>query len=226
MKLFNKTYKTYSKQSIFAECYSFKKILRFKRSKWKSTKRSLKQWKNWKLKIFDLKKVSVKSRPFPKVRKTYSTGLMLRRSLGHYTGDSINLKFLKKYCYEKNPSMLGLLIKPLYKVDILLWKLQWYKSIQEVRQDIRNRLICVNNSRLIQPCFLERGDMITFLNDRPYIRNLFRVKPFFYSFCEVDYYSQTIIIIKNQKDFLSRDILLLFKKNVNVKHLFYYLRKK
>lgn len=249
MKLFNKTYKTYPKATVFIESYPFSKTLNFKRSKWKRTKRSLKQFlkkkfppfsynhtvlgykykrqsKKKAFRIFDSRNISVSRYPSPRARKIYSTGLMLRRSLGHYSDYSLNLKFLKKYCGQRNISMHDLLLKPLYKVDVLLWKLQLYSSTREVRQDIRCKLIQVNETLLSQPCFLSKGDIVTILSDRSYIKKLFVVKSFFYPFCEVDLYSQTIVIVKGQNDFLSREIPLLFKRNVNIESLFYYLRKK
>lgn len=249
MKLFNKTYKTYPKTTVFIESYPFIKTLSFKRSKWKRTKRSLIQFTKRKyplftynhtmrghkyrrqsrrrgFKIFDSRLIPVTRYPSPKARKIYTNGLMLRRSLGHYSDYSLNIKFLKKYCGQKNITMHDLLLKPLYKVDVLLWKLQLYSSTQEVRQDIRRKLIQVNETLLCQPCFLSKGDIVTVLSDRSYIKKMFVVKSFFYPFCEVDFYSQTIIIVKGQNDFLNREIPLLFKRNVNVESLFYYLRKK
>lgn len=222
---FKFTYKSYSKKTVFLDSLPLKKISNFKKSKWKFVARFLKQKKNWKLKFFDFRKINVKQKPIPRTRNTYSTGLMLRRSLNNYCNNSFNIQLIKKYLYSKNNSMLNILLVPLFKLDILLWKLQLYQSTKQVKQDIKCKLIKVNDTFIDTPPILKKGSVITILKDKFYTRSLFPMKSFFYSFCEIDFYSQNLIIIKNSIDFFNGDTTLLLKKNVNIKNLFFYLHK-
>jgi ribosomal protein S4 len=114
------------------------------------------------------------------------------------------------------------LVKPEYWIDILLWKLRFFNSSYEARQQIYNGVILLNNKNILGNVYLKSGDIITFKNffklnielNNKYFLNNQKI----YSFVEIDYYTNTIIIIKDFFELELNDLCLLNTES-------YYLKK-
>ena len=235
-------YKIYSKiNSIFAfsEFPSFR-ILKFKRSKWKNLKLAflkkkahISKKKNYKNKRF-IKTSFVNSSIFKqrfsfftKLKKTYKIGLNLKNSLYQFFDGGLSIKYLKKQCFLKKKIVYSFLIKPYYKLDILLWKLKFFSSIRQAHQNIKSKKILVNTKVVNNNFFLKKGDIIHILNKNiNLVKNYGLSTSFILSFCDVDLYSYKVIILKELDTINEKDFTLFFNDTMVLKNVIYYLKKK
>jgi hypothetical protein len=85
----------------------------------------------------------------------------------------------------------------------------------------------VNGKYVKSNYYLKKGDIISISlkqNDKKtysfikiFKKNLFN--NIFFSFLEVDYYSNNIVVIKDVVDLVDTDLQLLIEKNIDIKHL-------
>ena len=85
----------------------------------------------------------------------------------------------------------------------------------------------VNEKYVKSNYYLKKGDIISISlkqNDKKtysfikiFKKNLFN--NIFFSFLEVDYYSNNIVVIKDVVDLVDTDLQLLIEKNIDIKHL-------
>lgn len=118
-------------------------------------------------------------------------------------------------------------VKPLYRVDILIWYLNYFASSFEAKQCINSKIILINGKSVKSNYHLKKGDIISFKKFENFkqINNMLKISQkyldnnMYFSFLEVDYYSNIIIVIKNFDEIMEEDLQLLVEKNVNIKHL-------
>lgn len=183
--------------------------------------------------------VNVKRWDFNK--KLYKQGLELKRYYYHIFDYIIKSKILKKiYLIEAkkynennfiNASLY--LLRPTYRLDILLWSLGFANSIYEARNFIFTSNIALNNNSNPNPNnVLKTGDII---NIKPFSKNLtFRTinqkrvqfQKQFNFFCEVDYYSRTLIITHDFTNTIqSFDNPQIFLKKLDIRKFVSYLKR-
>ena len=222
-------YKVYTKITFSFLNFFPNRLKTFKRSKWKKvklilTKRSI-RGKN-KLRLVDHFKVRKNTKRWDKLSLIYKKGNNLKRSVFQLFGNSLNIKYFKNQLKERRPSIIKLLVKPLYRLDVLLWKLRFYPTIKKAQQQIKCQKVLLNNKRIKKVCLLKRGDIIRVLDKDVVLKKNFLKTFFFFHFCEIDPYSNTFIILKDYKSITQEDLSLIYPEFVDLKHLIYYLRKK
>jgi ribosomal protein S4 len=221
-------FKNLSKNVSFIGGIPFVKIFNFKRSKWKFLKSFLRR-KTYlkKPKFFNFVKVRAKKGgKWKKLIKAYKAGLNLKTSLSFFFGDAISRPFLKKFLLAKNISLATLfLFQPLLKLDTFLWKFNLFPSVRSVKQYIFLKKIKVNNVVVKNALFLKKGDIIFVEGLGSLVKRNFFLKNFYLSFCEIDFYSNCIIILKDVKNLSVKDICHLFRENIELKKLLYYIKK-
>jgi len=169
-----------------------------------------KQWKWWKRRrrylkrrIYDTHLIGVGKRRPPKIKKKYLDQLNRKRRLSSFFDNAIKFK---KCSYTSREIVQGhVLLKPLYRIDILLWYLKYYGSTCEAKQNINNKNIFVNDVSVRPNYFVKEGDIISFnftsewerKNTHRNIRKKFVKNKNFLSFLEYDKYTNTIIILKD-----------------------------
>lgn len=247
-------YKVYSKiNSVFSFSeFPSVRILKFKRSKWRNWKlRFLKKEsfvfrnislfrKKTKKKVYRRRKPIRKILPFvngsifkqrfgflPKVKNSYKVGLNLKNGLYQFFDGGLTLKYLKKQCLLKKNTICKFLIKPYFKLDILLWKLKIFSSVRQAHQYIRAKKILVNTKIVQNNFFLKKGDVIHVLNENlDLIKNSGLNLSFIFSFCDVDFYSNKIVILKDIDTINEKDFTLFFNDVIPLRSVIYYLRRK
>jgi hypothetical protein len=165
-----------------------------------------------------------------KLNRKYSEQLKLKRLTSQIFDNSIKNSFFKKEL-EKNRSktltkqFCKLFIKPLFKINILLTKLSFFKSIYQANQVLQNNKILLNGKPARSNIFLKKGDLISFnsFSEIFFIKLIFILKSssffsFFYNFVEIDHYSKTIIILKDYNSLSNEDINLIYKNYLNLKY--------
>ena len=227
-------YKQFSKANPFIFELP-QKVTTFKQSKWKifqakNLKRLSKTIKRKNPLIFN-----VKLKSWEKIKKAYKEGLNFKNALITSFDNSITATFLKKQArLPSNKStkalLLNCLIKPYYRIDILLAHLFLFKTVFQARQSINEGEVLVNSKRIKGNVFLKQGDIISFTSNKSeaffYFNTVFINTPKlhkFYSFLEYDLYTRTIVIIKNFEELSWEDIILLIRHTPDLNLLKNYL---
>jgi len=209
------------------------RILKFRRPKWVFLQKSLTR-KNKQRQLINPFLIKNSYKSWERVKKYYKKGLQNKNLLYSIYNNSIKFKTLKKKISKKalkKEIILNYLIKPQYKIDILLWNLYFFSSIYHARQKISNKQVLVNNLSVKSNTFLQKGDIITFKswnkkNDLFFNRFLkkYSLNEKFFPFLEVDYYTKTIIIIKNFDELSFEDLQILITDFVHLKSLSYNIK--
>ena len=242
MRLVSK-YKNYTRVKIFSK-FIPDRISKFKRPKWKKVlrlkklffKKKLKRGKKKKRKVYiynPLKK-SLRIKKWHRLKSFYREGLNLKRRFDVLFDNQFSIKNYKKISlklqknFRVNSFLLKFLVKPLFRLDILLWKLKFFSSSYESSQYIKKGFVFINSSKLLNNQYiLSYGDIVqlngNFLDKRFY--TLPKINSFF-NFIEFDYYNKSFIVIKNFEDYFSDYCMLLFHKRLNLKKFLKYVKSK
>jgi ribosomal protein S4 len=169
-----------------------------------------------------------------KLNKKYSENLRLKRITSQIFDSSIRNLFFKTELKKKKSNSLNkqfckILIKPLFKINILLTKLFFFTSVYEANKVLQNKKVLLNGSSVRQPnVFLKKGDLITFsefsFKKLIHTLNSSSFFSFFYNFVEIDHYSKTIILLKDYDSLSNEDINLIYKKYLNIKYFINYFK--
>jgi hypothetical protein len=231
MRFLNK-YKNFSNTFSFLKQSSVR-ILKFKRPKWKKFQAVLKIKSALPSQFINNSILKVNYKVWEKIKSHYKEGIQSKKGLLNLFDNSLSSSYYKKELSSSKKKLLSdfisiLLAKPLFKLDILLWKLCVFNSSFESRQAIRNGLVLINNQLCKDTLFLKEGDIISFsdkVNLKRYEFNSRFDASFLFSFLEIDYYSGTIIIIKNFTQLSNEDFSTLIFDSINIKAFHDYINK-
>lgn len=239
MRFFSK-YKIYKKLRSIPVKHPLR-ILKFKRPKWKLVQKKLsflqsKKRKSIKFVNFYFKKKSNKN--WSKVKSTYKDGLREKNEIFTILDFSFSKNWFKKQNLNLslNKNFLDLYLKniilPHYRIDFLLSNLYFFKTCYQAREAINNGLVLVNQRSVLGNYFLKKGDIIS-IKDVSILSNTFQIKDFFLSFSkntffipflECDFYTKTVIIIKDVNTLTNKDFLLLNQKRFDLKRFLDYIK--
>ena len=121
---------------------------------------------------------------------------------------------------------MNYLIKPHFQLNILLSNLHFFSTPFQASQEIYNKKVLVNDKTINYNLCLKKGDIITFKRNSPfrYLKCFLQRYSFdnrLFSFIEVDYETETIIVIKNFFELGLEDFQLLIKDSIQLKNLTY-----
>ena len=183
----------------------------------------------------------VKVKRWDFIRKSYKSGLELKRYYYHLFDYAIRNKILKriyltesKKYKEDNFITTGLyLLKPLFRLDILLWSLGFFNSIYEARNSIFSKNIFLNLNKRPQPGnILNTGDIISLmlfkkdLTFKKIIQKKIFFKKQYFLFCEIDYYTKTVILVNDFSNVIkSYDNPQIFFKKLDIRKFVTYLKR-
>lgn len=232
---FKKLSKFYSLTDTF-----FLRHLTFHRTKWKKMQQLFSKSrlpKNDKPRVLCSRSLNpaISTKAWAKKSNSYLNGIHTKNKVLQYYDFSIGVKHLKKSFkkshYDIRKSILLTFIKPEFRVDILLWRLNFFSSSYQARQSLENGEILINNyPSSISRLLLKKGDVIHFCDqDRVKLLEIktnlkkLSLQNTFFSFIEVDFYTKTIIIIKDLKSLSIDDIMIIIKQPFNIKKLQDYI---
>jgi ribosomal protein S4 len=124
--------------------------------------------------------------------------------------------------------LINLFIKPCFRVDILLWRLNFFNSSFFARQYINEGKILINSKRVKGNYFLKKGDVISFKSESiDLFLKFLSLKPNsqIYTFVEFDNYLKRIVLIKDLKEFSNEDLNLMVKNFFDTNKLKDYIIK-
>lgn len=167
-----------------------------------------------------------------KVKSFYQNGRKITNLLFNTFDHSVNSAYFRKNVLDSKSSCQILniyrqvLLKPEFKLDIILWRLKFFNSSFQASQAICDKKILVNDKVVGNNFLLSKGDMISFAPDC-YKKNTnvkksklnFSPSDVILSFVEIDYYSNSIVIIKNLEDLSNEDLYLIRTEFYNLKKL-------
>jgi len=215
------------------------RIFKFKRPKWRKIKDKFKKrskrffWKN-------RRKVRIRrkfanhvlipvSRKF-NTKRFYKTKQQTRKYIASLYENTIDFR-KKSTCKDRLSSVSSYIIKPYYRIDILLWYLKFFPSSVEARIFINGRNVVVNDRVVFSNYELKKGDVITlnYLNITPeiaerneyyLIKRKFKRSSAFFPFLEVDYYTNKIIVLKEWNELSISELALTVKQSKKLKYAF------
>ena len=241
-------YKIYKVSGVFFKKFPLR-ILKFRRPKWNALQKLLKgslvnqryskQNKQFgfgkkKVKISLVNSFLIKKdlKRWGKVKNYYKTGVKYKNVLQNIFDCSIKYSFFKKKSKDlslKKEFILNYLVYPNFRIDILLWNLNFFSSSFQARQVINNNGILLNGRALKANVFLTKGDVITFKDtqNEGYIYNQiverFSKTKKILTFVEIDYYTKTIVVLKDYKELSLEDLYLLITEHLDLKIFSYNL---
>ena len=160
-------------------------------------------------------------------KKYYKNSFETKTALLNTYENSISFNKLKKNVYNlKRYNILNYLIKPHFQLNILLSNLHFFSTPFQASQEIYNKKVLVNDKTINYNLCLKKGDIITFKRNSPfrYLKCFLQRYSFdnrLFSFIEVDYETETIIVIKNFFELGLEDFQLLIKDSIQLKNLTY-----
>ena len=215
--------KKYKKYSNIRELspYIPARISKFQRPKWKFFQKKLESIKRVPDSFVNplIKKASNKY--WEKTTDYFKDEVMLRRFLVNSFDSSVKISSLKKGLKASSGKitkdlLLNFLVKPLFRIDILLSRLHFFASSYQARQFISNGFVKINGKKVNGNFLLKKGDIISF--DLFKIQENFKFSTFFntflnnnlfYPFVEIDYYTKTLVVLKNLDEMTNDDLNLL-----------------
>jgi ribosomal protein S4 len=203
----------------FKQIFSVKKYrIRKKNLKYRSKKKFK---KNTLLNNFYFNFAHVKSKfhSWSNQRWFFKENLLMKSSVTKYFDNGFSLAFFKKQLVKNRKraySISSIFARPEFRVDVLLWRLKYFNSIYLAQRGIKTGQIFVNNKCITSNLFLKQGDVLnirfnTFYSFKNNLAKRFKVV-FIPSFVEVDYYSNTVIILKNYFNFIGIDLNTVIKE--------------
>lgn len=193
------------------------RALKFNRPKWFGLKKKLKFLKNRYFVDSKLKKVSVKS--VPRVSNYARYELTRKRNyLALFrTHREVNFNLTKNTVniLQKN---LG---AKLFTLATLIWHLKFTRSYFQSVQQIHFGNVLVNSVKGFPECILNKGDVVHFRSPVKnsffsFNENSYVVDDSLLTFVEIDYYSNTFVIVKDLKELDFDDFKTLRDSDVNI----------
>ena len=214
------------------------RILRFNKSKWKKLISNFNTNKKLlKFKFVKILGLTNSFKKWSKISSSFKLGLNIKNNLFNLFDNSISIKFLRKnLILQKNLKLKDIYIKaliyPNYRLDIFLFNLKFFVTSFQARQAINNKIVLVNNKKVLGNFFLKKKDIISFKEGNSYDFFSFRasINTFFnsqqiFSFCEFCPYTKNIIILKDANELSEFDFYLLNSKFFDYKKLLTYISK-
>ena len=226
MRKINK-YKIFNVVGIKTKMYPTR-ILKFRRPKWlRLQKLYLNSLKSKLVNILLIKNIF---KSWERIKKYYKKSLETKNLLNSFYENRITPRYIKKNLSKtliKKNLISNMLLKPLFRVDILLWKLNLSASSYESKQAINSNLVLINGETVKSNFLLKKGDVISFnseLEDKKYFFNFvkkYSLHENFLTFVEIDYYTKTVVILKNFCDLDYQDFSLIVNEYLSIKKLSY-----
>lgn len=220
-------YKVYCSTKTFLVSCS-RKVFGFKHSKWHGVKRIFRKSKR--RSFYNFSKRSVIQNKMVRYKTSVKYLYLIRRCFKQFYDNAFTTKFIKKsYLRARSHSKFYLLkffshffVRMEYRLDILLYRLNFFSSIHESRNFIRSGVVTVNSNPTGFGYVVKKGDIIQ-LNHNIYlskeeIKKKLRFKVYV-PYAEADYYTNTVVIVKNYFEVCSEELSVLFAPTVKLEQL-------
>ena len=161
-----------------------------------------------------------------RARYIFKNLLLMKSTVLHYFNGCFSIKFFKKIASTKvyKNDLANIFIKPEYRLDILLWRLKFFKSPYLARFAFQKNLILINPNTTYKTFFLKthfkrslNGIQLISLSSQVlffFKQNMQQFTKSLYlpTFLEIDYYSGNIILLKTLQNLTFKDINSVIKE--------------
>lgn len=180
-----------------------------------------KQLKKNILKNFFFNFVAVKSKinTWQRLRFFFKESLLMKNAVRKYFDGQFSLSYFKKAFKKPQTrcfSMSSVFIRPEFRLDVLLWRLKIFSSVFFAKKAIRNKQVTVNGLSKNFDFYLVKGDVIKFSQTKTYSLKKYFLKYFkvifLPSFIELDFYTNTIVVLKSFNHFKIGDFSSVIKE--------------
>jgi ribosomal protein S4 len=199
-------------KNLHSSISSKKKFLKFNKSK---------EIKNNILKNFYFNFITIKSKvnSWQRLRFFYKETLLMKNVVRKYFDGQFSLTYFKRLFKKPRTrcfTLASVFIRPEFRLDILLWRLKIFSSVFLAKIAIRNKQITVNGLNKNFDFYLTKGDIIKFSLIKTYTLKKYFLKYFkiifIPSFIELDFYTNTIIVLKSFNNFKIEDFSSVIKE--------------
>ena len=214
-----KRYKKFSKLNCIIKDFPTR-LLKLHRTKWKKIQQLFLSKKYTTKKIFWSSKFLLYTKKWSRCKLKYLNGVRLKNYFDCLFDQGFSFLFFKnlKYLNKKLDKTLEhniYIMKPEFRIDIFLWRLNFFSSCYHCKQNISTKKIRVNGKTTHSNYFLKKGDIIhidsSVYNIYNHFANFVNKKSHtlrFLTFIEVDYYTHTIVVLKNYNELTENDVRL------------------
>lgn len=200
------------------------RVLKFNRPKWQKCKTVL--HKKISTCNIDNSITKLRFKSWERLQNYFKEGFQLKISINLLFDSVITVRHykmvLKKNYKQFSDIFFYNLIKLHYRLDILLWKLNFFKSVFEAEQALKSNKILVNG-KISSNTLLKKGDIIQLSGCNFSNIKVLKIIPFF---LEVDYYTMSVIVIKDFQNLNFQDLSFFFKDFVDIRKFVDYIRTK
>jgi len=160
--------------------------------------------------------------------KVFSKKLHTRKYIASlYDGNVSKKKQMKEKFTSRRILMSSILVKPMFKIDNILWYLDLFPSPWAARHAVNNGYVSINNKKIKLNYIIKSGDLITLqlpikaeeFNAYKTIKKKFWRINNLLPFMECDYFTNTFIVLKGWDDLSENDLTLMFpgRRNISCK---------
>jgi ribosomal protein S4 len=233
MRLFSK-YKIYKKSNSVASKFPVR-VLRFRRPKWKNIQKTLLFSQKTPPKFMNPFLIKTTFKIWEKLKTSYKSGLFVKNNIYKFLDSAVSKNTFKKqlFFYKKTnirKIYLASIVLGLLRIDCLLQNLNFFLTSYQARQIINSRQILVNNKPVVGNYIVKKGDIISFSDAfsdpslfTKNILKMYSINNHFFSFVEIDYYTKTIVILKDLTDLSEEDFYLFSYEHFDLKKFTDYL---
>lgn len=188
--------------------------------------------------FFNYKSLRVSNKFHIRYKFLFKNMLLMKASVLKYYAGCFSVHFFKIQSFSAfySTRLANTFIKPELRLDILLWRLKIFNSPYLARFAIQTKLILVNNlpiNKIFQKnyykVFLNQGDIISLNSILKYNyrknKNSYFTSLYLPSIFELDYYTNTIILLKAISALNFKDINSLLKEPLCVYQFKNYIFK-
>jgi ribosomal protein S4 len=243
---FQNKYKSYDQSIQIFEKFPLR-VLKFKNTKWKRIQKLLlsnfsKTQKKKKLKDGKSKKirnnlfVKVDFKTWEKIKIFYQNGRKITNLIFNifdqaFTNSELKVNLLGLKASGKILDVYRqTILKPEFKLSILLWRLNLFCSSFQASQAIDEKKVIVNGKAVGNNFSILKGDIIYLITEN-YKKNTnirkskieFSFSDTVSTFVEIDYYSNLIVVIKDLKNLSEQDLYFIKPEFCNLKKIKDYI---
>jgi ribosomal protein S4 len=227
MRFLNK-YKNFSKLDKISFSQIPLRIMRFKRPKWARLQKQLLNSQKSELSFFNPLLLKNSFKQWEKAKNYYKSGIQIKKKMMTLFDSSVNINSVKRQILnQKNKSrdiFLHGVLKPEFRADILLWRLNFFPSSFAARQSINEGEVKLNDKIFVSNKILKKGDLLSFNSSKTEAKlsldlllNKIYSNPKFCSFVEIDFYTKTVAIIKDLNELTLDDFNFLVNEYFDLK---------
>lgn len=162
--------------------------------------------------------------------KNFRNILSLRNRIYQYFDGVFSNRFFKKQFKNRFDALDFIrysFLKPEFRLDIILWRLNFFNSPYSARIAILKKDVLVNGSTVRFSYFLKKGDIVC-LNNLVNLNSAMNLKinlSLFQPFLEIDYYTNSFIVLHDYQDLSVDSFCCLIRQPFKAASLLNYLKK-